>query len=417
MSSTLTPFLYQTRTIQRAWRRWPSVPVARLAHSGRSSGSSDIPFDWGGEAPVKDYGRIPRSISDITHNKLQSNPELTLSPNEAHIFKRIFEEIAEGKMPAARHPRDRRPVSRDTQAPQSLVEHARMTEFRDQTLERFPTSLRIAADKALGLFEVQSADGAVPQVSEEDKALRAERQQYTQIREVQKRQMEKQMNLCENDFDLWKLMEEEVFSLPLRLGLVQRQPEVVKATRKATTAASQAKLRREEERVEKANAQAAKEDEANKKKYIMDVHGALYSHYLLMAVRLFDSGFAKPSLLAFQILPRVKALGLTSYVLGASTPFYEALASMHWDRYGDAKSALDVIQEMNAAGLYGDEDVLALLGRIRDHLTVCSLGVQGPFVAGMTEAPPYDAALLERVEAAEASTAEAMGRNKHERLN
>ena len=71
---------------------------------------------------------------------------------------------------------------------------------------------------------------------------------------------------------------------------------------------------------------------------------------------------------------------------------------MHWDRFGDATAALDVLHEMAAAGLYADEAVAELLARIRNHLHGCTWGAQGPFVMAVMEAPPYDGALTQRLE-------------------
>ncbi|KAG5922927.1 hypothetical protein E4U42_005132 [Claviceps africana] len=140
----------------------------------------------------------------------------------------------------------------------------------------------------------------------------------------------------------------------------------------------------------------------------MDVHGPLYPHFIERGLALLDTGFARPSDYAFAILPRVKSLGLPSYVLGVSSPFYTRLARMHWTRFGDAAAALDLLHEMNATGLYADEGARELLAAMRDHLHGCTWGAQGPFVMGMMEAPPYDATLMQRLEEMERQAAESM---------
>jgi len=337
----------------------------------------------------------------------------TLSPNEAHIFKRIFEEIAEGKMAVPKHRRRQQKDSLlgKTGQPRSLVEHARMSEFRDKYLERFPPSLRNAANKALGMFELQPSESALEEMTEEDRELWAERVRYRQLREDEKTRVETLMKECKSDFALWEVMEKEVFSIPAGLGLVPK-PAASAAKSKSRRGNKKADETKEAEplhgqtaadqttaeptEVPEANADAAAKEESSK--LVMDVHGALYSGYLIYGLQLFDTAFTRPSPLSFRILPRVKSLGLESYVLGVSTPFYVALAGLHWDRFGDAASALDVIQEMSSTGLYVNEEASALLGRIRDDLMSCTLGLQGPFVSAMMEAPPYDKSLLQRIE-------------------
>ena len=418
--STLLPFLYQTRTIQRAWRCRPAIPFARLTHSNRGPNDDRkpeaVPFDWDGEMPPRDFqsGKPGKKFyGDLSHESLKQDRQNTLSPTEAQIFKRIFDEIAEGKMPVAksRRQQDDKADGRfpwETGQPRSLVEHARMSEFRDKYLARSPPSLRNAANKALGMFELAPSESAMEEMSEEDKQLWAERLRYRQMRADEKKRVEGLMRECRSDFALWELMGKEVFSIPERLGL-RPKPTAPAPKRRGRKAA--AKVEEEEQLAEQSTtdqtetpeAKATADDSAEPEKLIMDVHGALYSGYLILGLQLFDTAFTRPSPFAFQILPHVKSLGLESYVLGVSTPFYAALAGLHWDRYGDATSALDVIQEMSSTGLYVDAEVSDLLNRIREHLTSCTLGLQGPFVGAMMEAPPYDGSLMHRIDQLESA--------------
>lgn len=280
-----------------------------------------------------------------------------------------------------------------------------MTEFRDKYLERFPDSLRKAANSALGQFDLLPSDEAMEEMSEEDRKLWAERQRNRDLREEEKRRVEGLMRECKRDLDLWELMEAEVFSLPEKLGIAPQSTGRKKRRTKKKTA----------EPKEEADVAPAEGPRTPAGEYIMDVHGPLYSHYINHALKLFDTAFTRPSPFAFQILPRVKSLGLTSYVLGASTPFYTALAGMHWDRYGDAPSALDTIQEISATGLYADAGVGSLLRRIRAHVASCSRGLQGPFVSAMMEAPPYDADLEQRLDDLESFTRYSI--NRYERYH
>lgn len=390
MSPSLMPFLYQTRTLQRVWRapvnlRFAKVQVARSCRRGYAKSSKDdnsIPFDWGDEAPPESFKKGWRDSGDQDSAAI---PSSTITPTEAHVFKGIFDEIAQGKMPSTST--KRRPLQGGGGASEreveplaglrstSIVEQARMNEFRDNVLSRFPEDLRNAAHVALGLFETKSGSEFI-EVEQESEEQRLERLKYERIREEEKTRVDELMKACDTDFALWRVMEKEVFSLPQKLGIVTAQEAADE-----TVGGASSNLGAEEEQ-----------------KRVMDVHGPLYSHFLNQGLALFDSGFARPSSLALEILPRVKALGLPSYVLGVSTPFYAALARIHWDRFGDASTALDVIDEMNKIGLFANEDVQDLLYRMRSDIYVCSLGSQGSFVTAMMEAPPFDGALLERLD-------------------
>jgi hypothetical protein len=236
------------------------------------------------------------------------------------------------------------------------------------------------------------------ELDEADQAKWEERAKYERARIEERERVDGLMKACNTDSELWKVMEREVFSLPAKLGIAQGKG--ARAGKRKTV-----KGRGKSAGAETTDAQRNSDEE----KRVMDVHGPLYPHFINTAMGLFNTAFARPSDYAFQILPRVKELGLPSYVLGVSTPFYTNLARMHWNRFGDANSALDVLQEMNSAGLYADEGVHELLVTIRDHLHGCTWGAQGPFVMGMMEAPPYDGMLTQRLEEMEKYVVQSIG--------
>ncbi|PNY26245.1 Uncharacterized protein TCAP_03822 [Tolypocladium capitatum] len=413
MSSTLLPFLYQTRTLRRAFAAQPVLSLARHAHASRKTRTpkhdNAIPFEWDHDGAQQELGDVPGQQSTIT-------------PSEAEVFKGIFDEIAQGRMPAAK----KRPSPADAafqnvagspaDSPEedlsgsfgqtngmarSIVEQARVTEFRDKFLRRYPPSLRNAAQVALGLYELEPGTSGRSQMLELDEADEKkweERARYDRARAEERERVDALMRSCDSDVALWQVMEREVFSLPKKLGIVQnvqgkmpRGQQDVKVKRKTTKDGYWAI------HAGSADGTLTTQQRADKERRIMDVHGPLYPHFISTGLALFDTAFARPSPFAFEILPRVKALGLPSYVLGVSTPFYSRLARMHWNRFGDANSALDVLQEMNSAGLYADDEVSDVLVKIRDHLHGCTWGAQGPFVMAMMESPPYDGALTQRL--------------------
>lgn len=401
MSSSLLPFLYQTRTLQRAFRSQPAFARVRFAHSPAKPSRSrrqdnSIPFEWEHDSPYED-------LADV------SGQQSTITPSEAEVFKSIFDEIAQGQMPSAKKrnigPLDDATAQSTTPSQsgesgssmaRSIVEQARVTEFRDKFLRRYPQSLRNAAQVALGLYELEPGNSEPSQMMELDEADESkwkERAKYEQARVAERERIGQLMKGCTTDAELWQVMEDEVFSLPARLGIVQNeQGKEMKGKPN-----KKAKRRSSKQAVTDDSSSSSTQQTADEKR-VMDVHGPLYPQFISSGLQLFDTAFARPSPFAFQILPRIKELGLPSYVLGVSTPFYTRLAQMHWHCFGDANSALDVLQEMNSAGLYADEDVYGLLVTIRDHLHGCTWGAQGGFVMGMMESPPYDGTLIQRLE-------------------
>ncbi|KAM0257026.1 hypothetical protein ACHAQJ_004621 [Trichoderma viride] len=418
MSSTMLSFLYQTRTLQRAIKG--PLTFARLAHSARRPKQpvdNAIPFQW-------------ESREDQELGSSESGRISTITPSEAQIFKGIFSEIAEGKMPPVKR---RSPIQQNlTDAPttsserdgpssaRSQAEKARITEFRDKFLSRYPQSLQNAAQVALGLYEVKPQDsdsGQEAQMVElegADETTWAERTERELARSEECERVESLMKQCKTDAELWSVMEKEVFSLPEKLHIAQAKrsglgQRASKGKRKASRQSS-ALLGGEEASLfqEQSASEVASQDEER----VMNIHGPLYSRFLSTALDLFNSAFARPSPYIFQILPRIKELGLPSFVLGVSTPFYSKLAEIHWHRFGDADSALDMLQEMNSAGLFTNKEVKNLISQLRDHLHACTWGTQGPFVMAMMESPPYDGALMQRIEDIEKT----IWQSSHDRL-
>lgn len=357
---------------------------------------NSIPFQWDAKEDQELEGGNSEQASTIT-------------PSEAQIFKKIFSEIAQGKMPPVK---SRTPAQRNlTDAPaisgerdssgsaRALAEKVRISEFREKFLGRYPKSLQNAAQVALGLYEVKPQDsesGEKAQMIEldgADEATWAERTERELARSQECERVESLMKQCKTDAELWSVMEKEVFSLPEKLHIAQ-----AKRAAKGKKKARQSIALVEDAEASLYQEQSALEMASQDEERVMDIHGPLYSRFLSTALDLFNSAFARPSPYIFQILPRIKELGLPSFVLGVSTPFYSKLAEIHWQRFGDANSALDMLEEMNSAGLFANKEANGLLSQLRNHLHACTWGGQGPFVMAMMESSEFGNALIQRIE-------------------
>ncbi|KAM0355145.1 hypothetical protein ACHAPU_001008 [Fusarium lateritium] len=409
MSRNPLPFLYQTRTLQLAIRRPATILFTQKAGVATETRrprriDNSIPFEFDDEEQANAH------VSGIEQQG-------TLTPSETEIFKSIFDDISHARLPQNKKPpqlgqQQSKEASTangygvERRLGNTLVEKARGANFSDDFLKRYPSSLRRAAENALGKFELAPKRPNLYSLTELDKAEKKQLQEwakYEALRGEEKERVEKLMLDCQTDVELWDVLEKEVFSLPERLGIVEAVKPVRKARKGKTTekpkvqsnseAAKPVKKERKDKTTEKPKLQSNSEA-------VMDVHGHLYSHFLNHSLNLFDTGFPKPSILAFNILPRIKELGLSSYVLGVSTPLFIKLAEIHWKRYGDATSAFDALDEMKPLGLFPTEkleEIEELVEQISEHLHSCTWGAQGPFVMAMMQAPPFDATLTSRL--------------------
>jgi len=399
MSNTLTPFLYQTRTLQRlptTFLARPSVSrcllhsPAKLQARKRRSSDESIPFD------------LPPGL-DLTGDEATGGEReavSTITPKERQAFNSIFQEIASRtSRPSRAHLADNviSLVVQDAERSSSSSTSRRTTIVdRDAALEKFPPSLRKAASMALGTLQEDDhsateqdlsnlAENPAQSLGENDlldwaddgRAIDQLVKTAT-IREHRRRErlrVEKSMMTAESDFKLWKSMTEDVFRMVERLGIAEKGPL---ANRKPPSS--------------KAEATKRKKEELN-----IYAHGPLYSLLLLRGLRLLDQAFETPSQLALSVLPRVQELGLASYVLGASTPLYNTLMGIYWYRYGDVGAVFSLLEEMRRAGLSFDEDTLELVQDMERDTVPYAEGEHGLFVKELTAMPEYEAVFDSRL--------------------
>ncbi|KAK0738124.1 hypothetical protein B0T18DRAFT_421284 [Schizothecium vesticola] len=459
MPATLLPFLYQTRTLQRAIAtpllraffhatatartdsREPPPRNQRLRGAARTAAqraSPDaIPFSFG-----PDQGQFGQEDAEDA----PPGHEATITPLEQETFSRIFDEIASrGLRPrsiaaapekeprhgigassarvegdeekaklainivlqdaAATQNQSWRPIIQPFD-PLSPVGQLASTADQTKALLRFPPSLRRAARMALGVFEADRR-AAVPFLAPEVESIpppwedqdtpgldqvQPEAKDYTtrstlartveqeSIRRIERRRVEQIMRDAKTDFELWDVLEAHVFPMVDKLGLMDK-----KKAPKASAKGGQKKAAAEEP------------VQGQEPTLSMRIHGPLYPYFLLSALRMLDSSFTKSSPLALNLLPRIKELGLMSYVLGASTPFYNALATIQWNRYGNAEAVFNLLEEMRHAGLYCDEGTFSVVHSISHVFNKARTGNSGPFLKELVSLPDYEYAIRPRI--------------------
>ncbi|KAJ2902888.1 uncharacterized protein MKZ38_010699 [Zalerion maritima] len=313
---------------------------------------------------------------------------------------------------------------------------------RGKLVMKYPSALRSTAHKALhfldqdpvGKTAIKNPSGSVQ--GEMERTAAFERAlQLEELRREERSKVEVLMKEASSDVDLWNVMEKEVFSMIGKMKLDDQEVQgqlMVDATKgdpfaaespsspssssssssvtlmgKSGTKKKRSKRKTKDKLVE----MAGTEDGGNSRAGAMSirVHGPLYPSYILLGLKLLDTHFARSSPLALTILPRVKELGLASYVLGVSTPFYNHLIQIYWSRYGDAGGVLNLLEEMRTTGHFFDETTLNLLHHISLRLKGYAERSDKPmkradfgfevdaFARRIAHMPEYDSFIVERI--------------------
>ncbi|KAH8757264.1 hypothetical protein F5883DRAFT_160396 [Diaporthe sp. PMI_573] len=437
MSATLTPFLFQTRTLARFAKAGPAAPT-RLARSlhvtptcrRRKADRDPIPFELPPELENPDTFGGSRALNTGT-----------ITPLERRAFDEIFKEISGNakSLPTITAKKGNAPSLAQTEPsflkglynggpfnvsaiiqdaaerqststpnvngldPLSPLQSAYSAADREEALLRFPPSLRRAARTAYGMMEsARDIPVATEGGGQEDLGLQmdavevvastdnlARKVEVEASRREARLTIKAKMEKAENDFALWDVVEQEVFTLVEKLGLaasqLQPKPQKQKRRKKKKAAA-------EEENADSADSVVPPKPHLN-----MDTYGPIYPMLLLDALHMFDKKFSRPSPLAFSLLPRIKQLGLPSYVLGVSTSFYNKLLSVMWERFGDVPGVFALLEEMRHAGLQFDEETKSVLHRIDYVLRSAQRGEDGYFVRKMMQMPEYEFILSKRI--------------------
>jgi hypothetical protein len=361
--------IFEEIATRNATRPRPAVPPAPPPSAGPES-PRPAPDESAGDSLPSRLGFL--KFDDLQVRTEEPNPEKVR--NTVNIIVQDAAEVQSNFRRQMMRPFD----------PLHPLEQTSAASDWEKALLRFPPSLRKAARMALGTIEEDKAaevhgsatPAAEQSLSIEEKPARqldlkldplAKSVQNEALRREQRNRVEAKMHAAQTDFELWDILEEEVFPLVEKLG------------------------------IDEASSKAKRSRKRDKSKLPLHVYGPLYPSYLLSALRLFDTKFARSSPLALHILPRVKELGPASYVLGVSTPFYNELARILWNRYGDPTAVFNLLEEMRVAGLYCDETTRGVVQAIENFLASVGQGKWGPFLRELASLPEFEFALLPRI--------------------
>lgn len=346
--------------------------------------------------------------------------ESTITDSERHAFQRIFESILKresGTGNAQAKPSWDESVvgagGEGKEQPHDFLENSAhesktLAEIKE-AIKRYPPALRPAAERAFRVVDKAEMPGRAQQLAQSSEARRihlAER--LHKIREPERIRVGDLMRAAKTDFELWEILEQEVFPLIKTLGLEEKKPEenivVTKKKKKNKKTKSQENAKSEETEI----GQVPKEKEPETLPLYLAsmgealgvspvaVYAPLYSEHLLFALRMLDRAFSKPSPLALSILPKLKSLGLISHILGGSTQFYNELMRIHALRLDDFRGMLKLLEEMENAAVDFDEGTLEVVNETLKSHDDARQGHSGEAVKALWGMPEYEYSRLRK---------------------
>ncbi|RVX75252.1 hypothetical protein B0A52_00604 [Exophiala mesophila] len=184
------------------------------------------------------------------------------------------------------------------------------------------------------------------------------------------------------DIALWEACEQHVFSLasslspPSKAASIDSQPELASSIHQDslnTSPLDQNDILPESETQPPVN----KEESGQFSQDGLDIFGQVrevsddvpvlrhvYPTALLYVLHIFTDKFPS-SHLVFNLLPRIRQLGHTSYVLGATTHFYNHLIEFQWQAHSSLRQIHHLLVEMDRSGVEHDLETCQLLRNIQ----------------------------------------------------
>lgn len=298
--------------------------------------------------------------------------ESTITPSERYAFQKIFSDIfskTELGLGNSTAPPPATTSLHSTQAKSQLADIFSIalrtttpssTESKQEAVNRYPPALRAAAAKAIGLDENAQDSKYAERVEAHDP------EHLEKLREPERVRVEAMMKAAKSDFELWDILEREVFPLISKLGLGDTSTTEPSLDINKRGVSKGTKKRKTADATAEGKAVAPKRA---KDKYLRSIdgisplalYGPLYPSYLLLGLRLLDRSFSKPSPLALNILPKIKSLGFISHVLGGTTQLYNELMRIYRYRHDNFRGIMDLLIEMESSALEMDEDTFDLV--------------------------------------------------------
>lgn len=191
-------------------------------------------------------------------------------------------------------------------------------------------------------------------------------------RRQEMRRIETRFLTAITDVDLWIAIEDELFSKIRKLHLDGKAAAAADTDTYPDQTQSQRKRKQAPPKEKAETAAATTASKVTSPKAIpcednsfqsLATFGTAYPALLLLALRLLCRRTVLTPF-ALAVLPALKSIGLSSYVLGASTALYNELLSYRWRVFCDLGGMLSLLREMSTAGLSMDTRTFAILQNV-----------------------------------------------------
>lgn len=370
-------------------------------HKSRKS-DFDLPTAIDFEDAVSE-SKIPSKDAIYNLTDIRGERESTITPSERHAFQKIFADIFQRN---SRYTQESEALEWDDSATTAKPVDARRAKMnlndimfgavtndntKTEAVNRYPAALRPAAARAIGL----DMNSTKTKDSSEEKQAAVESEEVEALREPERLRVEGLMRAAKTDFELWEVMEKEVFSLISKMGLGEL-PSTAEETAASPTPKKRGRKSKELKRAEtkkdiRMPSGVASSDVQEHLEGVppLSLYGPLYPSFMLFGLRLLDRSFVRSSPLALSLLPRIKSMGFISHVLGASTQFYNELIRIYRYRHDDFLGILNLLSEMENAALEMDEETYEIVHDIVRTQSSVRNGEKGQTIKALWKLPEF----------------------------
>lgn len=346
-STTLLPFLYQTRTLRPELHHAGSLRPPRSFRTFSTPGRSNPePRDYDGFDP--DVLVKPKSR--------KSSWESTLTPTERATFERIYKDIEQSASSTLHHEpeeyilEDEELDFSEEESLEDIFSNA-ISSSNDIRRIRFGglTNSETLNEMSTAKTIYSSAPG-IPnsEVSEKDVVKgKAQDGMIEEARRKDTEEFEYRLSSYKSDVDVWRVMQSHVLTKMQALTQLLHDEHSKKKGRKKKSA--EKIVRQTKSQTADLTASTLLASTQTKQTpsmfHLLSVLRTNYAPQCLACLNTLRLRFpCSPYTLA--LLPEIKALGPISYVLGASTELYNELLFIRWVHYKDLHGCADLVEEM-----------------------------------------------------------------------
>ncbi|KAH7410229.1 hypothetical protein DE146DRAFT_342610 [Phaeosphaeria sp. MPI-PUGE-AT-0046c] len=369
--STLLPFLYQTATIQQ-WKSTTRSNARRNVYS-RAKPTEDIPFEDA-------EGNLPPSIEEA-----QSARKTTITDTERAAFEKLYKTFKArdhgGKEKGEHEELDQ--IADEYYEDDEEQKHTPLDKVFEELLYGKPQTktgevdrLKKAAESAAAKKASAAPTGAETPQRKKQLAAKADKERMKKLRIEERERIDRLLKHAQTDRELWQILNREVFNQLRKLNLDEPDtPQKAKQRSKQSTNDPKVRIKRSPP-VPPKNLSTTAEAQAL---------FANYPHHLVTTLHALRIHFPR-SPLPHSILPTIKALGRSSYALGATTQLYRHLIRTAWVQQSSYSLVDKLLTDMETNIVDFDMGILEVLdGMIREHdlARAGRLGRELEIVSGM----------------------------------